>query len=185
MTFLSQESFEHFARARRWALVEQGWRWLSRRPRALLSFGEVRALLGLGQMIDRGYQEIELARVIGTVAKQEEFTRGFRPRKEINRDRWRRVDDLLATQGFDPIDAYKVGGVYFVVDGHHRISVARANGIRSIEAHITEWASSITLGRDDSLEHIRARMCGDDRSRGRRLPVSFHMSCCHHGPAVE
>lgn len=89
MLYLSYESLDHFEHARRWAFFEQAWQWLNRRPRTLLCFDEIRALLGLNRMVYRGVEEIDLTRVIGSVTKQRDFTRAFRPSTTFNRDRWR------------------------------------------------------------------------------------------------
>jgi ParB-like chromosome segregation protein Spo0J len=46
---------------------------------------------------------------------------------------------MQSFRGFPPIEVYKVGNDYFILDGHHRASVARYLGNRFIEAYVTEW----------------------------------------------
>src|SRR3712207_5189528 len=94
----------------------------------LLSFDDVVAAFGRRGEVDRGLQAIELDSIVGTVGRRTaEFDRSFRPVTSRLRDRWRRV---AAARGrgasMPPIEAYRIGGLHFVQDGHHRVSVARA-----------------------------------------------------------
>jgi hypothetical protein len=52
-------------------------------------------------------------------------------------------------EGYPPIEVYKVGDVYFVRDGNHRVSVARANGLTTIEAYVTEIPTEIPFHMED------------------------------------
>jgi hypothetical protein len=60
------------------------------------------------------------------------------------RQRWERLD-LAQRRGaaIPPIDVYRVGDLHFVKDGHHRVSVARATGHKTIEAYVTEVLTRI------------------------------------------
>jgi hypothetical protein len=89
--------------------------------------------------IDRGVQTIELARIVGTTGRSEDFDTAFRPRVDYIRDRW--IDIYMAyTQGefLPPIALYKFGDHYYVIDGHHRISVMRYHGQTYVEANVIE-----------------------------------------------
>ncbi len=68
-----------------------------------------------------------------------DFDRRFRPTSDRSRQRWEQMA-IKQRQGhsFPPIDVYKLGDLYFVRDGHHRVSIARAMGTRDIEAYVTE-----------------------------------------------
>ena len=78
------------------------------------------------------------------------FHATFLPRTAINPERWARVDAILNSQeGYPPIELYKIGEVYFVRDGNHRVSVARANGLTHIEAYVTEIPTTVDLTLDD------------------------------------
>ncbi len=158
MIRLSIESLQDFERAQRRMRVEHWVQRLAGHPHELLSFEEVRQLLGLHIAVDRGLQEIELVKIIGSAAKQRNFTRTFRPRNYHDRERWRRVDELFYTRGFAPIAVYQVGDVYFVHDGHHRVSVARAHGVPTLEAHVVEYPTAVAIERRDSVARLRARL---------------------------
>ena len=75
----------------------------------------------------------------GTVDSRRDFDRKFRPTSNRVRPRWERLD-LAQRRGvfLPPIDVYRVGDLHFVMDGHHRVSVAVATGQGTIEAHVTE-----------------------------------------------
>jgi hypothetical protein len=128
---------------------------LLRRPADLLPFDEVRERLRLRGIVDRGVQEVPLDAIAGTVQREREFNRAFLPREEKLRDRWEGLEDLARDgRGFPPIELYRVGGVDFVVDGHHRVSVARAKGLRTIEARVKEFLTDVPLSPDASLEEV-------------------------------
>lgn len=117
----------------------------------LLSFDEVVEKLRLKQSIYRGLQEIPLDQIVGSTGRYEDFTRHFLPRTGSSRDkeRWRNIYTLAVTgKGFPPIDVYKIDQVYFVKDGNHRVSVARDLGWKTIQGHVTELPSPISLEAD-------------------------------------
>lgn len=114
----------------------------------LLSFDEVARKLNLRQSIYHGVQDIPLKNIVGSTGRYEDFTRHFLPRSgdARNKERWRNIYTLAETgKGFPPIDVYKVDQVYFVKDGNHRVSVARALDWETIQAHVTELSTSISL----------------------------------------
>ena len=143
------EAESNFNSARQHAFFEDGVGLLRRRTKDLLLFDEVRRKLGLLSSRDRGVYDIPLDKIVGSVGRCHEFTRTFWPRREKLRVRWQRVFTLIhSASGLPPIEVYQVGDVYFVCDGHHRVSVSRQIGLKVIEAHITEFVSPIRLTTD-------------------------------------
>ncbi|HUK13970.1 MAG TPA: hypothetical protein VLW17_11775 [Thermoanaerobaculaceae bacterium] len=135
-----------FDAARRAALMQDLLATLTGRPLDLLPFDAVREGLWLKRFVDRGVEEVPLDRVVGTLGREREFNRAFLPREESLRERWERMRGLAeGPAGFAPVELYKVGGVYFVVDGHHRVSVARALGQGTIEAAVKEYPTPVPL----------------------------------------
>lgn len=116
---------------------------LSRQPVTLLSFEEVQQKLRLNQSAYRGLQQVELDKIVGSVGRYHDFTRTFLPLVESDGPRWQRVAELQWEQGLPPIELYKVGDVYFVKDGNHRVSVARQFGATTIEAYVWEYESPV------------------------------------------
>jgi hypothetical protein len=128
---------------------------LLKSPADLLPFDQVRERLRLRHMVDRGIQDVPLKRIVGTVQREREFNRAFLPREENLRERWEDLEELsLGARGFPPVELYRVGDVDFVVDGHHRVSVARVQGAPSIEARVKEFLTDVPLNQDASIEDV-------------------------------
>ncbi len=151
-------SESEFGRARTRAFLETILGLITGKNMHLLSFDEVVQKLRLKQAVYRGLQEIPLENIVGSTGRYEDFTRKFLPKiyNHREKERWRSIYTLAVTgKGFPPIDVYKIDQVYFVKDGNHRVSVARELGWKTIQAHVTELPSSISLdpnvGPDDLL----------------------------------
>jgi len=133
---------DDFNRARRRQMIARLAGWLRGQPRdvgRILLLDEVVAALGWRGEHYLGLQTIPLDTVAGTVDSRRDFDRKFRPTSNRVRPRWERLD-LAQRRGvfLPPIDVYRVGDLHFVMDGHHRVSVAVATGQKTIEAHVTE-----------------------------------------------
>lgn len=116
----------------------------------LVSYDEVAKRIKARQQIEMGTQMAPLDKIVGSVGRYRDFTRTFLPRAGVNPERWARVDAAMhSMEGFPPIEVYKIGDVYFVRDGNHRVSVARANGLTHIEAYVTEIPTDVPLHMED------------------------------------
>jgi hypothetical protein len=146
-----------FQQAKRRALVEDLLSYVRREPVDLLPFEEVRQRLKLSSKFYRGLQNVPLDKIIGSTGRYDDFTRTFMPRKYSIQTRWERVDRLIQQGGWPPVELYQVSDVYFVHDGHHRVSVARQQGAETIEAHVWEYQARVPLWDDDELKDIRIR----------------------------
>ena len=88
---------------------------------------------------DAGVQFVPIKQIVASLDRQGDFTRSFLPRAGISADRWVRLYEALrGPEGFPEVELLRVGDRYAVVDGHHRISVARAAGMDEIAAHVVE-----------------------------------------------
>jgi hypothetical protein len=144
-----------FDRARISAFMEDLFNIFQGRPIDLLPFDEVRERLHLKQITNRGIEEVPINRIVGTVGREHDFNRAFLPREESLRQRWQEMKDLAEGPiGFPPVELYKVHDVYFVIDGHHRVSVARSLNAPTIEANVKEFVSSIALTSQTSIEDV-------------------------------
>ncbi len=85
-----------------------------------------------------GVAEIPTDKIVGSVGRQGDFDGRFRPLKNHLRERWVNIALLAKGAGWPPIDVFKVGDEYFVLDGHHRTSFARSEGIAFIDANVWE-----------------------------------------------
>jgi len=140
---------QDFRRLRRQADVERLLAGLSGRSADLLPFEEVRQKLRATAVSERQLREIPLDAIVGSVGRYHDFTRSFLPRRDSDESRWARV--LLASNdlsGLPPIDVYQLGDAYFVVDGNHRVSVARQNGATTIQAYVTPFRSRVPITPD-------------------------------------
>jgi hypothetical protein len=158
MGLLSTESGQEFTSARQKAFIEEWLSVFTGRHTDLLSFEEIKQTLRLQDSAYKGLQEIELDKIVGSVGRYRDFTRTFLPKRDSLEDRWRRVDIVTHEQGLPPIDVYKVGAVYFVRDGNHRVSVARTHGAKTIEAYVTEYKTPVPIEQDDDLDDLLLKM---------------------------
>lgn len=139
----SEEAEQVFARA-----IRRGrWELLVGRLRGtratLLSFEEATRGLPVTTPIDLGTCTVPLAKVVGSVNKDGDFTRSFHPVSEALRARWKRAYAVArGMRGYHPVELYQLGDTYFVLDGHFRVSVARELGSDSIRARVRSWLST-------------------------------------------
>lgn len=144
-----------FSAARRRAFVQDVLAELSGRPDDLLSFTEVQEQLHLSEPApDISLEEIPLDKIVGSVGRYRDFNRAFLPRSPIDPERWTRIERLRRQTDLPPIDVFKIGDVYFVQDGNHRVSVARARGDKLIRARVVEIPVRVPLGTDTSPDDL-------------------------------
>jgi hypothetical protein len=141
----------------------------------MLPFDEVLEALGSGAQRDLGVQTIPLDSIVGTVDRRRaEFDRSFRPMTGELRDRWQRVAAARRRgTALPPIDVYRVGGLHFVEDGHHRVSVARALGDDDIEARVREISTSV--GASPDLRTSELPLKQHERVFFERVPLPPHL----------
>jgi hypothetical protein len=121
----------------------------------LLSFNQVQNLLRSQQRIYRGTQLIPLSHIVGSVGRYRDFNRAFLPLGGADAERWKQLDIALnELRNIPPIEVYKIGDVYFVRDGNHRVSVAKANGLTHIEAEVTEIEPRVPLTPDIDVDDL-------------------------------
>jgi len=105
----------------------------------LLSYEQVVTQLGMSGQLPGGMREIPIHAIVGSVGRYQDFSRTFLPRNESDEDRWVSVGSATPAIGdLPPIDVYKVGDNYFVLDGNHRVSIARQRGLTHIDASVIE-----------------------------------------------
>jgi len=149
---------QDFQRARQQAALQEVLSRLRGKSADLLSFEDVRQKLHAhtsgGQ---RGVQNIPVTAIVGSVGRYTDFTRTFLPKNPKDEERWARIMALVtdpAGGGLPPIEVVKVGDAYFVQDGHHRVSVARALGAETIEAYVNEIPTNVPLPADANPEDL-------------------------------
>lgn len=145
---------DEFRRAHFQALLQDWLARLTGRNIDLLSYETVRAILQAREGVTLpGTQDIPLEKIVGSVGRYRDFTQAFLPRNEALFQRWQRVGAAMnGSMGLPPIDLYQVGELYFVRDGNHRVSVARARGDQSIEAFVTRAEAPFPVEAESAAE---------------------------------
>src|SRR3984885_5456263 len=147
-----------FMRARRQATVAQVAARLRREPddvRAILPYEEVIEALGFVSERAAGSAVVRLDAIVGTVDRGRDFDRRFRPTSGNVRSRWERIAAAMRRgEAMPPVDLLRIGEIYFVRDGHHRVSVARALGRTDIDARVTEVVTRVGANRRITLDKL-------------------------------
>ena len=145
-----------FSRARFKAFLNRAFAALSGQPTTLLSYDEIKQSLHIGGPIYRGVHTVRLDQIVGSLNRYHEFDRAFLPAEDQLAARWKNIDSAFYKDiSLPPVVLYKVGQVYFVVDGHHRVSVARQQGQEFIEAEIRECSTKVNITPDLKTEDLK------------------------------
>jgi hypothetical protein len=151
-----------FSRARWKSFVHDILSALKGEKNTLLSYDEVKEKLRIGGPIYRGMQTIPVAQIAGSLNRYHEFDKAFLPKNDKFAGRWQSVDRAFYEEiSLPPIVLYKIGEVYFVVDGHHRVSVAREQGQVFIDADVRECSTKVNITPDlrpEDLEILQEKV---------------------------
>jgi hypothetical protein len=131
---------EQFRRLHGQAVRHRFWSALTGKQQSLLNLDDAQQQMTTGSRSHRGVQLVPLAQIRGSEGRSNDFDVEFRPLREHNRDRW--VDIAIARsedRALPPVSLVQINNLYFVRDGHHRISVAKMMGQVDIEAEVTIW----------------------------------------------
>lgn len=154
-TWTTRSPQYHFQDARRKAMVTELLDVLRRQPSAMLSLDDVRGRLNVRGQRWLGHQTVALDHIIGSEGRYSDFDRRFLPRKNELKYRWSSIDRaMLEDVHLPPVELYKLGDVFFVRDGNHRVSVARQQGQLDIDAYVTELVVDVPIGPDLSMHAL-------------------------------
>ena len=176
--FPTQDAQTDFSRARRRHQLASLAARLRREPDdvdLILPFDEVVAALGRRGERRLGREVIDLDSIVGTVDRsRREFDRSFRPTSQRVRRRWQGIATAMR-RGADmpPIDVYRVGDLHFVIDGHHRVSVARQLDLGKIEANVTQILTEV--GADEGISPSDLPLKSHERLFFERVPLPAPM----------
>ena len=149
----SSSTAEDFRDARRRGALESIWSTLTGTTQQLMIFQQVEDQLQYDQSRKLGLVEIPLDAIVGSVNRPNDFTRKFFPREGVDPNRWQQVQKGM-DQAIRPIDVYQIDQTYFVLDGNHRVSVARQRGMTHIPAYVTKIESTLPLTPDDDINDL-------------------------------
>jgi hypothetical protein len=123
--------------------------------RLVLPYEEVVAALGYVSEHFAGKAVVALDAIVGTVDRGRDFDRSFRPTTGRVRSRWEHIATAMRRgEAMPPVDLVRIGQIYFVRDGHHRVSVARALGYNDIDALVTEVVTRVGAERAITLDEL-------------------------------
>jgi hypothetical protein len=129
----------------------------SGRSAELLPLGEVARRLHIVGQSYVGVEPISVDRIVGSVDRTVDFDRHFRPRRRGLTLRLERLGERFSEasqRNFPPISVYEVGGAYFVIDGHHRVGLARERGMAFLDAEVTRLRTSYEIGPDVDVRQL-------------------------------
>ncbi len=149
---IARTDFETALRRGFWHSVKS---WITNSDNKLLPFDEIIKQLPLKGQHSLGMKVIPIDKIIGSVGRYRDFDRAFLPRQSHTRSRWINIDTAhLKDVILPPIEVYKMGEVYFVKDGNHRVSVAREKGQIYIDADVIELDVIVPIDADLSIDDI-------------------------------
>ena len=163
---MNQAASADFNKAKSKALFNTVLNILRPEKRQLLSFYDVKSLLKTKSESYKGMQVVKIEDIAGSEGRYHDFNKAFLPKREHLRQRWESVDKAYITDiALPPIKLYKIGKVYFVRDGNHRVSVAKAQGMYSIDAEVTELTTEIHLTPNMTRKELIAAVISYERER--------------------
>ena len=140
------ETESDFAKARKKALFNEIQHFLKPEEAAMISFRDIKELLKPQNQTYLGMQVIPIEKIVGSEGRYKDFDNQFFPKNTFIKERWEHVDEAVIKDIIlPPIKVYELGGLYFVRDGNHRVSVAKSKGVEFIDAEVVSLQSEIRL----------------------------------------
>jgi len=142
----SNESNQEFESARFKSLLTSLKYFLIGRNNELLSFEKIKKEFGLYKQNYLGFRTVPVDAIVGSFDRYRDFDRYFLPKKVHLQQRWAKIHNLIARDVIlPPVKLYKIGEIYFVLDGNHRVSASKKLGVKFIDAEIIEFATDIPV----------------------------------------
>jgi len=141
------------------ALMKGFWHevlsWFSQRKNTLIPFDQVRKALPVSGQHWIGLRRVPLSQIVGSVGRYQDFDAAFAPRQTRTMGRWMSVD-LAHLRDIDlpPVELYKIGDIYFIKDGNHRVSVAHQKNQAFIDAEVIEIDVDMPVTTETNIEKL-------------------------------
>lgn len=152
-----RRALEDFKQARAKARLQHLWASVTGKADELLPYDEISKKLHAAGLSSKGIKQIPVDAIVGSVNRYQDFDRNFLPLRDEDMHRWANVKAVMTSPGsagLPPIRVYKIGEVYFVLDGNHRVSIARQMGIETIEGYVTEIKTRVQLSPEDTPDDL-------------------------------
>ena len=152
-----RQALDDFRRARSKAAMQRFWAGIRGRSLDLLPYDEISTKLRAVSRTDRGIKQVPLKDIIGSVNRIQDFDRNFLPLRDDDIYRWAGVKTAMTSplaKGVPPVSLYQIGDAYFVLDGNHRVSIAKEMGMETIEAYVTEIKTKVPISRSLTSDEL-------------------------------
>lgn len=126
------------------------------------SFRENQEKEGAFEYRNRGIRKVPVKQIVGSVGRYHDFDGRFRLKQHVPADRLEMIKKVIREgRSLPPVDLYQIKDEYYVMDGNHRIAVAKEFGFQEIDAHVVEFIPS-----ESTLENLlyRERAAFNDRT---------------------
>ena len=162
---IDSTALEDFSRAKRKAKFQGILSALTWKNNDLLSLYEVTSIIKPKAETYMGMRTIPVNKIIGSEGRYHDFSSAFFPKREQLRNRWCSIDSAVINDVIlPPISVYSLGGYYFVRDGNHRVSVAKAQGVEFIDAEVVELDTEIPLYPGMSMKELKDKVVDYERN---------------------
>lgn len=165
-SLMNEQAKNDFEKAKSKALFSDILALLKPEKKQLLSFYDIKSLVKPRQETYRGMKAVNISDIVGSEDRYTDFNKAFLPKKDHLKNRWVSIDKAYYSDVIlPPIKLFKLGEVYFVRDGNHRVSVARTQGILAIDAEVVELTSEIKMTKSMSLDDLRNEVIQFEKNR--------------------
>jgi hypothetical protein len=165
MDEIKRQASEDFSRARTKEIFSRIKHFLHTDRNRLLSLNDVRKILKPKNESYVGLKAVPIDLIVGSEGRYRDFNKYFLPRSEHLRSRWERVDEArLSDLTLPPIELYEIGGVYFVRDGNHRVSVAKMQGVEMVDAEVISLSTEIKLSPNMTIDELKAALISYEKT---------------------
>lgn len=177
---MNEQAAQDFDKAKSKALFSDVLAVLKPEKKQLLSFYDIKDLVKPKKETYRGMKAVSLSLIVGSEDRYTDFNQAFLPKKEHLRYRWISIDKAYYKDVIlPPIKLFKLGEVYFVRDGNHRVSVARIKGVGAIDAEVVELTSEIKLTKDMTQEDLKKKVVDFEKKRILKSTGLGRLLCFH------
>ncbi|MFP4364768.1 MAG: transcriptional regulator [Spirochaetia bacterium] len=157
---------DDFSKARTQEFISSMLNILNPQKQELLNLYEVKDLVKPDTEEYQGMKAVPISLIIGSEGRYRDFNKHFLPKHDFLRHRWENIDSAHYKDVIlPPIKLYEIGGLYFVRDGNHRVSVARHQGAKAIDAEVSILNTKVTLKPDFTIEDLRETVIAYEREQ--------------------
>lgn len=163
---LNEQAVDDFSKARFKEKILSILNLLSPEKQQLLSLYDIKSLVKPKNESYKGMKVVPVKDIVGSEGRYRDFNKAFLPRKEHLRNRWISIDKAHITDVIlPPIKLYKIGDLYFVRDGNHRVSVAKMQKVYAIDAEVVELNSTIPIEKGISRDELEKKVIEYEREQ--------------------